>query len=164
MAIVFAFTFLLPCLGTGALYWFGHVSSLLLRDRAQRPIPLLLAAFSFGTAALVLYQPQLFDVLLSQIMIGMTLAVFLTFLISLSWKISAHGVGVGGGLGLLGMLYLTSPASHTLWALLVMTLLAGCVLSSRLALNAHTPSQAWAGLGLGIGVVCGLSFGLWLGS
>ncbi|UOQ73521.1 hypothetical protein [Hymenobacter cellulosilyticus] len=95
MAIVFGFTFLLPSLGTGALYWFGQVDSLLLRERAQRPLPLLLATFSFGTAMAVLFQPPIFDPLLSRLMAGMTLAVFLTFLISLRWKISAHAVGMG---------------------------------------------------------------------
>jgi hypothetical protein len=163
LAIVFGFTFLLPTLGTGALYWFGHVNSLMLRERAQRPLPLLLASFSFATAAAVLYQPAIFDALLNQIMTGMTLAVFLTFLISLRWKISAHAVGMGGALGLLLVLYLTSPSSHTLGGLLVTVVLAGSVLSARLALNAHTPAQAWAGLALGVGVAVGFSIGLWLG-
>ncbi|MCB2380023.1 hypothetical protein LGH70_20685 [Hymenobacter sp. BT635] len=164
MAIVFAFTFLLPSLGTGALYWFGHVNSLLLRERAQRPLPLLLAAFSFGMATMVLYQPAIFDRLLSQIMTGMTAAVFLTFLISLRWKISAHGVGMGGALGLLLLFHLTGPSAYTLWGLVLMVVLAGSVLSARLALDAHTPAEAWAGLSLGIGLVFGLSVGLWLSS
>ncbi|WP_262712924.1 hypothetical protein [Hymenobacter radiodurans] len=34
------------------------------------------------------------------------------------------------------------------------------VLSARLALDAHTPAQAWAGLGLGISVVIGLVLGV----
>ncbi|MCB2409204.1 hypothetical protein [Hymenobacter lucidus] len=164
LAIVFAFTFLLPSLGTGALYWFGHVNSLLLRERAQRPLPLLLAAFSFGVAAVVLYQPTIFDALLSQIMTGMTLAVFITFLLSLRWKISAHGVGVGGALGLLLLFHLTGPTAATIWGLVSMVLLAGSVLSARLALDAHTPGEAWAGLCLGVGLVFGFSIGLWLNS
>ncbi|TGE20586.1 hypothetical protein E5K00_21565 [Hymenobacter aquaticus] len=162
MAIVFVFTFLLPTLGTGVLYWFGHVDSLMLRERAQRPLPLLLGAFSFGMASIILHQPAIFDRLLSQVMTGMTLAVFLTFLFSLRWKISAHGVGVGGALGLLLLFHLTGPSGPTLWGLVLTVLLAGSVLSARLALGAHTPGEAWAGLSLGIGLVFGLSVGLWL--
>ncbi|WP_262922998.1 hypothetical protein [Hymenobacter cellulosilyticus] len=41
-------------------------------------------------------------------------------------------------------------------------LLAGGVLSARLELNAHTPAQVWAGLSLGLGIVAGMSLGLWL--
>lgn len=162
LAIVFAFTFVLPSLGTGALFWFGHVNSLMLRERAQRPLPLLLAAFSFGVAAVVLYQPAIFDALLSQIMAGMAVAVFLTFLLTFRWKISAHGVGIGGALGLLLLFHLTGPSAHTLWALAGMVVLAGSVLSARLALNAHTPGEAWAGLSLGVSLVFGFSLGLWL--
>ncbi|WP_170061909.1 hypothetical protein [Hymenobacter chitinivorans] len=159
---MFGFSFLLPTLGTGALFWFGHVDSLLLRERAQRPLPLLLATFSFGMAAIVLYQPAVFDPLLSHLMAGMAAGVFLTFLISLRWKISAHAVGVGGGLGLLLRFYLLAPATAALWALLVMVILAGAVLSARLALDAHTPTQVWAGLSLGLGIVAGMSLGVWL--
>jgi hypothetical protein len=160
LAVVFAFTFLLPTLGTAALYWFGQLDSLLLRERAQRPLPLLLATFSFAMAATVLVQRPIFDGLLGQMMVGMVVAVFLTFLISLSWKISAHGVGVGGAGGLLLLLYLTYPDSAALlgW-LLAAVVLAGAVLSARLALNAHTPAQAWAGLALGAGVALGIGLG-----
>ena len=163
LAVVFACTFVLPTLGAGALYWFGQLDSLLLRERAQRPLPLLLATFSFGLAATVLAQQAIFDVLLGQMIVGMMLAVFLTFLISLSWKISAHGVAVGGAGGLFALLYLTHPEqAGLLWWLVGSVLLAGAVLSARLQLAAHTPAQAWAGLALGAGVVLGIGVGLGL--
>lgn len=164
LAVVFVFTFVLPTLGTGVLYWFGQLDSLLLRERSQRPLPLLLATFSFGMAATVLIQRTIFDALLGQMMVGMMLAVFLTFLISLSWKISAHGVGVGGMVSLFMLLYLSKPQSEWLlgW-LLGAVVVAGAVLSARLALEAHTPSQAWAGLALGAGVVLGIGTGIRLG-
>lgn len=159
LAVVFLFTFLLPALGTGALYWFGRLDSLLLRERAQRPLPLLLATISFAGATLLLYRAA-FDVLLGRMTLGMTLAVVLTLLISLRWKISAHGVGVGGAFGLFLVLYFTNSGGGLgLGWLLGATLVAVAVLSARLALNAHTPAQAWAGLGLGICVVLGLVAG-----
>lgn len=160
VAVVLLFTFLLPALGTGALYWFGRLESLLLRERAQRPLPLLLAAISFGGATLLLHR-AVFDVLLGRMMLGMTLAVVLTLLISLRWKISAHGVGVGGAWGLFVMLYLAeSGGGLRLWWLLGATLVAVAVLNARLALRAHTPAQAWAGLGLGICLVLSLVAGI----
>ncbi|QIL76353.1 hypothetical protein [Hymenobacter sp. HDW8] len=160
LAVVFGFTFLLPALGTGALYWFGRLDSLLLRERAQRPLPLLLAAISFAGAAFLLHQPP-FSPLLGRMMLGMTLAVLLTLFISLRWKISAHGVGVGGSFGLFLLLHLTNAAGWAgLWWLLAAALLALAVLSARLTLDAHTPAQAWAGLGLGISVVIGLVLGV----
>jgi hypothetical protein len=160
LGVVFTFTFALPALGTSVLYWFGQLDSLHLRERAQRPLPLLLAALSFAIAATVLIQQRYFDALLGQMMVGMALAVGLTFLISLSWKISAHGVGVGGAVGLLVFLYVSHPQEPVLLPWLVgVVVLAGAVLSARLALEAHTPAQAWAGLALGAGVALGIGVG-----
>jgi hypothetical protein len=131
----------------------------LLRERAQRPLPLLLATISFAGASLLLRRTY-FDALLAHMMLGMTLAVLLTLLISLRWKISAHGVGVGGALGLFLVLHLLDTAAWPgLWWLLLATLVAVAVISARLALDAHTPAQAWAGLGLGVGLVLALTAG-----
>lgn len=165
LGVVLLFTFLLPSLGTALLLWGGYVSSLELRERRQRPLPLLLAVIGFGTAALLMGRyPQAFDGLLVQMMAGMTLAVLLTLLISLRWKISAHGVGMGGTVGLLALLFLGGEAGSTIiWWLMGSIVLAGAVMSARLALNAHTPEQVWAGFGLGASLVMGFGVGLALG-
>lgn len=160
--LVLGFTLVLPALGTAALLWRGVVSSLELRERRQRPLPLLLATVSFGAAAVLLGRfPAASDALLVQMMAGMTGAVLLTLLISLRWKISAHGVGMGGAVGLLALLHLGGQTGEAaLWWLVGSVVLAGAVLSARLALDAHTPAQVWAGFGMGAGLVLGFSLGL----
>ncbi|GGF04668.1 hypothetical protein GCM10011383_14730 [Hymenobacter cavernae] len=165
LGIVFAFTFLLPSLGTGVLYWLGQIETITLAERQQRPLPFLLAAISFGVATLLLYrQGAAVDPLLGQMMMGMTVAVFLTFLISLRWKISAHAVGVGGAVGFLSVLQMSALSGESgVWWLVAIILLAGAVMSARLALNAHTPGQVWAGLTLGVSVVLGFGLGLAIG-
>jgi membrane-associated phospholipid phosphatase len=165
LAIIFVLTFLLPSLATGVLYWFGQVESVTLPERRQRPLPFLVAVVSFAAAMLVLRQAgDAFDPLLNQMMAGMTLAVLLTFLISLRWKISAHGVGVGGALGFLSVLQMSALSGESgVWWLIAIILLAGSVMSARLALNVHTPAQVWAGLTLGVSVVLGFGLGLAMG-
>ncbi|TGD78517.1 hypothetical protein [Hymenobacter wooponensis] len=161
LGTVLLFTFVLPTLSSVVLLRFGLLDSLEMAARRQRAWPFLLATSSFIIAAVLLYRPQFFDALLGQMMVGMALAVGLTFLITLRWKISAHGVGVGGALGLFAVLYLGGKAGDTiLWWLVGSVLVAGAVLSARLALNAHTVAQVWAGLGLGLGLVLGLGAGL----
>lgn len=161
LGVVLMFTFVVPTMGSVALLRFGLIDSLELPARQQRAWPFLLATLSFTIAAVLLYHPSLFDALLVQMMVGMALAVGLTFLITLRWKISAHGVGVGGALGLLALLYLGGTAGDlTLWWLLGAVLVAGAVLSARLALNAHSETQVWAGLGLGTGLVLAFGAGL----
>jgi len=132
-----------------------------LRERQQRPLPLLLAMCSFGAAAVLLHSSaQTVDPLLRHMMSGMTLAILLTLLISLRWKISAHGVGVGGTVGLLALLYGSNPSPPLLWWLTGSVVVAGAILQARLALGAHTPAQVRAGFALGVGLVLGFGAGL----
>ena len=164
LAVVSGFTLGLPALGTGLLVHLGLADSVELREREQRTFPLLLAALSFGGAAWLLHRPALFDPLLAQMMAGMTLAVLLTLWITLYWKISAHGVGMGGALGLLLLLHLGGEAGLAgAWWLAGTAATAGAVGSARLVLRAHTPGQVWAGLALGLGLVAGFGAGLALG-
>jgi membrane-associated phospholipid phosphatase len=161
--VVVLFTLVLPATGTALLLWLGIVrGSLELREREQRPLPLLLATLSFGAAALLLNSaPRVFDALLRHMMSGMTLAVLVTWLISLRWKISAHAVGVGGAVSLLFLLYSgNTTSSAAIWWLLGSILLAGAVLIARLVLDAHTPAQVWAGFALGIVLVLGFGASL----
>lgn len=166
VGLVVVLTLLVPAVGTALLLRAGLVQGTLeLRERQQRPLPLLLATACFGVAGLLLYQlPYAPDPLLQHMMIGMALAVLLTLLVSLYWKISAHGVGVGGAVALLALLYVGNPGNTpVLWWLLGSIGLAGAVLWARLALEAHTLAQVWAGFGLGAGLVLGLGAGLALG-
>lgn len=162
LGVAFGFTFLLPSLSAGLLYWLGAIDSLELYERRQRALPLLAAVLSFGAAGwLLAHFPVAVDNLLRYMMDGMAMAVLLTLLISLRWKISAHGVGVGGAVGLLTLLHLSGLADQAaLWWLLGSILLAGAVLSARLYLQAHTPAQVWAGLVLGVGLVAGVGIGV----
>ncbi|WP_022825881.1 hypothetical protein [Hymenobacter norwichensis] len=163
LSVVVLFTFILPTLGTLLLLWAGWLKGTLeLRERPQRPLPLLLTTVSFG-AATVLFSttPEMLDPLLRYMMAGMTLTVLLTLLVSLRWKISAHGAGVGGAVGLFTVLFFSEPAiGPVLWWLLGSLAVAGAVLKARLALQAHTPAQAWAGFALGVGLVIGFGAGL----
>ncbi|UOR04727.1 hypothetical protein MUN82_17475 [Hymenobacter aerilatus] len=162
VGVAFGFTFLLPTLCTSGLYWAGVIDSLELYDRRQRTLPFLAAAVCFGVAAwLFLRTGFAVDALLRYMMAGMAMAVLLTLLISLRWKISAHAVGVGGAVGLLALLQLSGLADQeALWWLLGSILLAGAVLSARLQLQSHTPAQVWAGLALGISLVVGVGVGV----
>jgi membrane-associated phospholipid phosphatase len=152
---VWGLTFWLPGLLCWLLYKAGYISSVELYERRQRPLPLLIAALSFAAATWRVAQlPH--GSLLVTVLNAMTIAVLLTLCITLRWKISAHGVGMGGAVGLLLWLrlalpYSTAPAAVTPWLLTGLGL-AAAVAWARLALRAHTPAQILAGLGLGTAV------------
>lgn len=80
--------------------------------------------------------------------IGTFIALLLTLLITLRWKISAHMVGIGGVLGTFVALgwYFVPP----LFPYVVGTLLLGGLLGTARLLNGqHTPAQVYAGAALG---------------
>lgn len=156
-----ALTFLLPGLLIGLLARRGFISSVELPDRRQRTLPLLLAAACFAAATVLLAQVPQAGQLLSRLFGAITLSVLLTTLITRWWKISAHGVGMGGAIGLIIWLLLARqlPPPLLLPLLTLLLLLAAAVAWARLRLQAHTPAQVAAGLALGtaVAVVVGLA-------
>ncbi|WP_426489972.1 hypothetical protein [Hymenobacter sp. 102] len=157
---VVVFTFVLPTGAALLLLRLGRIDSLEMPRRQQRAWPLGLAALSFGAGAGWLHWQHAAPALVVGLA-GMALAVLLTFLITLRWKISAHGVGMGGAAGLL--LALHQQHRISLEWVLVSAGLAAAVGWARLVLRAHTPAQVWAGLALGLSVALGCSAVLALG-
>lgn len=157
---VWLLTFVLPGLLIWLLARLGVVSSVELPDRRQRTIPLLLAAACFAAATGLLARQPLAGPLLSRLFGAITLSVLLTVLITRWWKISAHGVGMGGAIGLIIWLLLLHLLPQPLAGVLLGLLLtaAAAVAWARLRLRAHTPAQVALGLALGtaVAVVVGL--------
>ena len=151
LGVVVLTTFLLPALGTYALVRAGRAASLLLPDHRERSAPLLFALVGFAGAARLLWSmtPVLGLALALQ-----AVAVAFTWIITRHWLISAHGVALGGTVGLALLLGRLVPGTSA-WPLGGALLLAGAVGSARLALDAHTEAQVWAGLALGLGVGAG---------
>ncbi|KAA9331361.1 hypothetical protein F0P96_14030 [Hymenobacter busanensis] len=155
LSVVALLTFGLPALGTWLLLRAGRISSVELYERRQRPLPLALAGLGFLAATLLVrWHPALYAPVLVQALGGITAALLLTLLVTLWWKISAHGVGMGGAVGMLLWLQLR-PAlgnSATIYWLFATATLAIAVAWARLYLRAHTPAQVVAGLLAGCAV------------
>ncbi len=160
LSLVVGLTLGLPALGTYALVRAGRAQSLLLTRRTDRTAPLALALIGFGLAARLFWT---WEPLLGVALAAQAGAIAVTGLITRRWLISAHGVGMGGAVGLLLTLAQLAPpdanAAPLVLTLAGILLLAGAVGSARLALAAHSPAQVWAGLGLGL--MAGSAPGLW---
>lgn len=149
LAMIFFTTFIIPSLGAYVMVKAGHLSSMEMEKRKERSLPLLFTSLCYATTAYLFYREQAFDEIFYFIMAIIAASVFMTYLVSFYWKISAHSVGVGGGLGLLVMLHRIAPDTSMLLAIVVGMLITGTVLSARLALHVHTPEQVYAGFGSG---------------
>ncbi|HSI89716.1 MAG TPA: hypothetical protein VK927_01305 [Adhaeribacter sp.] len=146
-------TFLIPGLGTYVLVRAGVVQSVMLQDREQRRLPLLLTAVCYAAVTYIFRNQNNLGELFYLTMLVITLSVFVTYMVSLFWKISAHSMGMGGALGLLILLNTLLPENPLSYLIALFVLLSGAVMSARLALNEHDPAQVYTGFltGLAIG-------------
>ena len=146
-AMVFLMTVLFPLLSTVLLLRAGVIQQLSMPTRQERITPFVMTLFYYGLTYYLLrrtlHHPATYAMLL-----GAVLALAITAVITLRWKISAHMVGMGGLLGALSALLVL----HHTFAPLEMAafiLLAGALGTSRLIAGAHSPAQVYAGTVLG---------------
>ncbi len=154
LVLLFLNTFVAPALVIYYLHRLGFVHSLQLQTLRDRRLPYLISLIIYSLSTYLFgWQFQPVSELAPQIAVvlgSITVSLFFVALISLGWQISAHGTGVGGCLGALGGVILRY-GDFALFLPFVLSIIAtGLLLSARLRLDAHTPAQVYAGLGLGV--------------
>ncbi len=125
----------------------GLISSLHMPGRMERIAPYVMTMVYFAMTWYLLRRSGLHPAV-QGLIIGALVALALTTLITLRWKISAHMVGIGGAIGALAGL----AALHALPMLppiAVLIVLAGALASARLLSSDHTPAQVYSGTLLG---------------
>lgn len=153
LSLIFLATFFLPFLLL-VLYIMVRnsrwaLSNFFMENSKERVFPfVMIGAFYSVLVYFIRQTPQLNDIILI-VMTCVTVAILMVALISNFWKISAHAVGISGMIGLLGVINNKIPDAALFYPLVVLIFLAGCLMSARLYLNAHTPSQILGGIMLG---------------
>ncbi|GAB3941049.1 hypothetical protein GCM10028805_03670 [Spirosoma harenae] len=164
LVLIFVGTFAVPALLIYYLFRSGYVKSLQLNTLDDRRLPYFLTGFIYVfTAYLFAFRMEVVSSVAPEIGIllgSIAISILLVGLISLSWQISAHSVGISGVIGTIGGIMLKFSINELFIPLLLLILLAGFVASARLKLNAHSLAQINAGLALGL-IVSGLSV-FWL--
>ena len=155
LLIVGVCTLLLPVLLLLFYRIHQRVSDLRVSERRERIMPLISTAVFYFMAYRVLHDLHT-PYIIQKFVLASAVAVFLTSIISLSWKISLHGVGIGGITGMSAALSVVSAA--LLPCMLVAIILSGIIGYARIKLNAHTPAQYYAGVLLGFSVMFGMFF------
>lgn len=79
-----------------------------------------------------------------------TALIFLLLFITFFWKISIHGAGVGGMLGILLAVAHGNPIQYVQYLLAGLVVVSGLTMFARIASNAHTPGQVYSGVALGM--------------
>lgn len=140
---------LFPLLAVVLTRMLGFVNTIHLNGQRERIIPyvatIIFYFWAFYTFKRQGVSPDFFNAFL----LGIFLAVVLSFVANNFIKISMHTVGWGGVLGFL-MALMWGMGINVSIPLAVAILLSGLAATSRLVLDAHTPAEIYAGLFAGI--------------
>jgi membrane-associated phospholipid phosphatase len=152
--LLFLNTFVVPALLIYTFYRLGLIQDLHLDSRRERRLPYLITLILYSLSTYLFgWQFQPISELAPQIAVilgSITVSLAVVALVSLRWKISAHATGMGGCLGALGGVVLRYGDFSLFLPLLISILITGLLISARLRLNAHSPAQVSAGLGVGL--------------
>ena len=152
VSLIFITTFVIPVLSLFILKMSGSISSLLLQNREERITPMLYTIIMYGVTAYMFSTKVELGEMIFVFLAITTLQIVVTVVITIFWKISLHGIGVGGSIGLIMGLSQQSVLSHFEFILPVLFLISGLVLSARLKLNAHSNAEVYVGFVLGISI------------
>lgn len=156
LLIVFINSAIAPVLSILLLKKTNLIRDVLLDERTDRMIPLMLSAIYFFITYYLLRKIALPSLLYFYV-IGATILILLTLIITYRWKISIHMVSMGGLTGFLISLALLLHLNID-WMIILAFLASGFLGTARVKLNAHNLSQVFAGYVMGIGVMLFLFF------
>ncbi len=144
-------TFGLPIAFIPFLYHRKIITSFDISEKNERIIPLVITSFLYYLSFFLLHQ-MVVPILIQAFLFASTIAVVLTLLVTIKWKISAHLVGIGG---IMGLIITVSVLYHVnmFFYLMLFSLLAGFIGFARLSLNKHTPAQVYLGFISGLVVM-----------
>ncbi|MBC6992679.1 hypothetical protein QWY85_02745 [Neolewinella lacunae] len=158
LIMLVVYTFVIPVVSVLLMIMLNMVSNVMVEDRMERVGPLLLVMVLYFWIYYNLSKSNDVPTIFSAFLLGVVVALAVSFAVNTLEKISLHAVGMGG---LTGMVMITMAlfgsqglvvggATYSL-GLLVMAivLLAGLVGTARLALGSHTLAQVVAGYVVG---------------
>jgi membrane-associated phospholipid phosphatase len=147
LILVFFNTAIVPMLLIFLLNRMRIISSLSLRERKDRVIPLILGAIFYVINYFLLLRLALHP-LINFYLAGATIVVIAALIITIRWKISIHMMSMGAISGFFYSLGLLLPNDVTTY-IAASFILSGVLGSARLIVKAHHPSQVFVGYMVG---------------
>ncbi len=150
MGVIALLTSILPVGAIFTLIKLGKVGDASISNRGERLIPYTISAACYVGAVIFLRHVHA-PMWLSAFYAGGAIAAVVASLITLRWKISAHGSAAGGFAA--GLFWLATHGCLLFGPVYWVAggiMLCGLIGSSRLILGRHTLTQVFAGFGLGI--------------
>lgn len=159
--VVLISSLLFPVLNLLLLRWYGIITSFSIPARTQRYAPYFSTLFFFSLGYYML-RKGILPYSIYSILTGGILTLLFVMLINFSWKISAHAAGIFSVIGaVIGLFQIHTFSDIALISILILA--GGLIMTSRLLLKAHTPSQMYVGAVVGfLTSYCCVYFGLFI--
>lgn len=132
------------------LWYRKFITSLVIDNRSERALPLIMTTFFYFITLYILIKFRI-PVFIKSYILSAALISLAVMIINMKFMISIHGAGAGALLALVLVLSFRMYMPLT-WFLVGTVMICALVLSARLWLNSHSPSEAWWGLFLGFAV------------
>ena len=146
---VFVYTFIFPVVITFLLYKIDIVKSIQLDTAKERLYPFALALLFYGYIYFR-FRSLPYPQILSLTLLSAMLAISITIILNIKWKVSIHCVGIALLAGII--FYNSDISSYDIKIpFMVILFIAGIIGSSRLSLLKHRPAQIYIGYLVGWG-------------
>ena len=145
IGLICVFTFVLPAINLLMLRYFGSVTSITLYSRSQRIVPFFLISLLYLLITFLFIYKLPFSQNFNKLMMIITAMVIVSFLITFFFKISVHSLAACGAIGILLPLNNATEEALLVVPTVLVILIAGIVMSSRLLLEAHSPKEVYYG-------------------
>lgn len=142
--LIFVTTFALPAVNFLMLRLTGTIGDLTMPNRQQRILPFIFISVIYVSVTVMFYWKFPIPNLLN-LMIIISAMVVLATIITFFYKISVHSLALWGAVGIMLPMNKVSEVNSLLIPTAVVIVVAGLVMSARLALNAHTPREIMIG-------------------
>lgn len=152
----FAFTALIPALFLVIMFYMGIISDLNIRNRKERFLPYIFVTIFYLATTFVFWHKLELDTYLIKLLLMASFVIFITGVINIKFKISAHVLALTCLCGYLLNLSFSYNDWNQLLTLALLILLTGLVGSARLILKSHDGFEIAAGAVVG-GVIGYLS-------
>ena len=148
LTIILINNFLLPLFLLPYFRYRNIISSWTIIKREERILPLIVTTFFYFVTGYIFLRFNIPVFIKAFVFTAAILSLCLT-IINAWFKISLHSAGAGALLALILVLSICMQTPLT-WYLIISVIVAGALLSSRLWLESHTPSEVWSGFFLGL--------------
>lgn len=155
---LFIITCFFPAVTVFLLWRLKFAESIMLRTQKERIIPYVACIIYYWWAFYVSRTLPGSPGILTYFLLGLFLSVSVALMANNYFKISMHGLGVGGAVAYF-MLLATVSTEHIGPALALVTVLGGMVCTARLIISDHHPMEVYSGVF--VGALCQL-VGFWV--